>query len=135
MPRPVAGGADVPTVPDTVDVLVVDDEPQVRAVVREYLEITERCVIEAGNGIEALWNVKHHHPRAVVLDLVMPRLGGLDTIRHIRRFDAAIRIVVVSGYLTPETVASLGTMGVATLEKPADLAELDRLLSAPRAGG
>lgn len=114
--------------------LVVDDEPKFRAIVREYLEVTGRRVIEAGNGIEALWNVKHRHPRAVVLDLVMPRLGGLDTIRYIRRFDATIRIVVVSAYLTPETVTQLQTLGVAALAKPADLAELDRLLTEPRAG-
>jgi CheY-like chemotaxis protein len=109
-------------------VLVVDDEPEVRAVVREYLTLAGREVLEAGNGLEALWVVKHQRPPVVLLDLSMPRLGGLETIRHIRKFDPSIQVVVVTGQLSPDAAARLDELGVSVIAKPLPLTALDGLL-------
>ncbi|HKB24968.1 MAG TPA: response regulator, partial [Methylomirabilota bacterium] len=83
-------------------VLVVDDEPDVRDVVGEFLREDGFEVVEAGNGLEALLQVKRVHPDAVVLDLMMPRLGGLDAIKRIHAFDRKIRILVITGVLDAE---------------------------------
>ena len=64
--------------PETV--LVVDDDPEVRAALGEYLRSEGFEVLEAENGLEALVHVKRARPRAVVLDLMMPRLGGLEAL-------------------------------------------------------
>lgn len=111
-------------------VLVIDDEPDVRQILREYLEMLGHEVLEGANGLEALWAVKHHQPDVVFLDLAMPRLGGLDAIKHIRKFDPRIRIMVVSGNASRETETSLGKLGIPVLHKPIDLASIETFLRA-----
>ena len=78
-------------------VLVVDDDSEVRATLVEYLREEGFDVREAENGLEALACVKRDRPRAVVLDLMMPRLGGIEALKRIRGFDTAIGVVVVTG--------------------------------------
>jgi CheY-like chemotaxis protein len=109
-------------------VLVIDDEPDVRQILREYIEMLGHEVLEGANGLEALWAVKHHHPDVVFLDLAMPRLGGLEAIKHIQKYDARIRIMVVSGHVTRETEGSLGRLGVPILHKPIDLTSVENFL-------
>jgi CheY-like chemotaxis protein len=109
-------------------VLVIDDEPDVRQILREYLEMLGHEVLEGANGLEALWAVKHHHPDAVFLDLAMPRLGGFEAIKHIQKFDTRIRIMVVSGNVTPMTESALGKLGIPILHKPIDLGSIESFL-------
>lgn len=78
-------------------VVVADDDPGVRALLGEYLTGCGFTVLEAENGLETLLHVKRVHPAAVVLDVHMPRLGGVDALRHIRAFDPSIVIAVVTG--------------------------------------
>ena len=82
---------------DRGTVLIVDDDPEVRATLAEYLAEDGFEVAEAGNGLEALAHVKRARPRAIVLDLMMPRLGGIDALQRIRGFDPTIGVVVVTG--------------------------------------
>ena len=77
-------------------VLCVDDDPAVLEVLTESLAAEGFNVITARNGVEAFLQVWRRRPRAVVLDLFMPRLGGLDTLDSIRRFDASIVIILRS---------------------------------------
>lgn len=109
--------------------LIVDDEPEVRAVLEEYLTGIGYDVLTAANGLEALWAVKHERPAAVLVDLQMPRLGGLDTIRHIRKFDQAVRVVVVTGALTREIALQLRDLGVPIVLKPVDLSVVRDVLA------
>jgi CheY-like chemotaxis protein len=115
--------------PSAGPVLVVDDEPEVRALVRDYLTQAGREVVEAGNGIEALWVVKHQRPPFVLLDLSMPRLGGIETIRHIRKFDPSIHIVVVTGDLSEADAGHLQKLGVTAIAKPMPMSALDELFA------
>ena len=78
-------------------VLVVDDDPGVRATLGDYLREEGFDVLGAANGLEALLQVKRVRPRAVVLDLMMPRLGGFDALKWIHAFDPAIGVLVLTG--------------------------------------
>jgi DNA-binding NtrC family response regulator len=78
-------------------VLVVDDDPDLRSTVAEFLNMEGFEVAEAENGLEALLKVKRLRPHGVVLDIMMPRLGGLQALQRIRAFDPAITVVVISG--------------------------------------
>src|SRR3989441_2958452 len=100
-------------------VLVVDDDRDVRETLVELLRGEGFDVVEAANGLEALLQVKRSRPAGVVLDLLMPRLGGLDALKRIRTFDPAIRIVVITGSPDPELVRQAKALGaVAVLTKP-----------------
>ena len=66
-------------------ILVVDDEPNIVDLVRLYLEKDGFAVIAAGDGEEALLLHGRHDPDLVILDLMLPRIDGLEVCREIRR--------------------------------------------------
>lgn len=65
-------------------ILVVDDEPNIREVVGLYLRREGYIVVEAADGEEALELYWRHRPDLVVLDLILPKLGGLEVCRRIQ---------------------------------------------------
>jgi two-component system alkaline phosphatase synthesis response regulator PhoP len=77
-----------------VKLLIADDEPAVRALVHATLEGDDYQIIEAGDGVEALELVRAERPGLVLLDIMMPRLNGLDVCRAIKG-DASTGDVVV----------------------------------------
>jgi len=66
-------------------VLVVDDEPRIAQIARDYLQHAGFGVVVAGTGREALERVRGDNPDLVVLDLGLPELDGLDVARALRR--------------------------------------------------
>ena len=76
-------------------ILVVEDEPQIAGLVRDYLEHAGFAVLSAGDGPGALALARARRPDALVLDLGLPRLDGLDVIRSIRR-DSRVPILILS---------------------------------------
>jgi DNA-binding response OmpR family regulator len=65
-------------------ILLVDDEPRIRDLLRMNLELEHYRVIEASNGLEALEQLREHLPDLVVLDVMMPEMDGFETLRAIR---------------------------------------------------
>jgi two-component system, chemotaxis family, CheB/CheR fusion protein len=117
-------------------VLVADDNDEVRATISQALRAYGFEVIEAANGFETLLQVMRARPDLVVLDLLMPRLGGLEALKQIRESAPETVVVVVTGADDPSLVAQALALGAtAVLAKPVDLAELRAVLSevpAPR---
>jgi two-component system alkaline phosphatase synthesis response regulator PhoP len=66
-------------------ILVVDDEPKISQLVRDYLESAGFGVVTAGDGREALMRAHTERPDLVILDLGLPQLDGLDVTRSLRR--------------------------------------------------
>ena len=65
-------------------ILVADDEPEIRDLLRLYLENEQYEVIEAENGAEALRLVGEQAPDLVMLDIMMPQMDGYQALKHIR---------------------------------------------------
>jgi CheY-like chemotaxis protein len=76
-------------------VLIVDDDPAARAVVRRVLERDSWIVSEADNGRRALESVGRSVPDLIVLDLMMPEMDGFEFVTELRRSEAGRRIPVV----------------------------------------
>ena len=115
-------------------VLVADDNDDVRLTIAEYLRAQGFEVAEAGDGFDTLLQIKRARPGAVVLDLVMPRLGGLEALKQIRQFSPETIVVVVTGLVDPAVHEQALSSGAATvLTKPVDLAALRAALSKPAA--
>ena len=66
-------------------ILVVDDEPKIAQLVRDYLERAGFSVLIAHDGMKALSLAKTEKPDAVILDLGLPHLDGLDFTREFRK--------------------------------------------------
>lgn len=76
-------------------VLVVEDEPQIAALVRDYLEHAGFGVMGAADGEAALALARRTRPDAIVLDLGLPGMDGLDVVRALRR-DSSVPIVILT---------------------------------------
>ena len=81
--------------PSRPTVLVVDDEKSLRDFVRRNLEVRNFDVLTAADGLEALALFNTNHVDLVIVDLMMPHMNGLETIRRIRQ-DSLVPIVVLS---------------------------------------
>ena len=77
-------------------ILVVDDEPKIVELARDYLQHAGFAVVSASDGPEALTRARSDHPDLIVLDLGLPRVDGLDVTRALRR-DSNVPIVILSG--------------------------------------
>ena len=76
-------------------ILVVDDEPKITRLVRDYLESAGFAVTSAIDGQEALMRVRTERPDLVILDLGLPHLDGLDVTRRLRQ-DGEVPIIMLT---------------------------------------
>jgi nitrogen-specific signal transduction histidine kinase/CheY-like chemotaxis protein len=102
-------------------VLVVEDQAEIRSVVRQILERSGYTVLEAGQGIEALAvSDRHAGPiHLLVTDMIMPHMSGRELADQLARLRPALRILFLSGY-TDDAVLRDGVLesGSAFLQKP-----------------
>jgi two-component system, cell cycle sensor histidine kinase and response regulator CckA len=80
-------------------ILIVDDEPLVRSVVRRVLERKGYAVEEAGDGVSGVEAIRRCRPDVVLLDMTMPDLNGAEALAQIRAVDAALPVVLSSGHV------------------------------------
>ncbi len=78
-------------------VLIIDDEVQIREVLRTVLERVGYTVSEAGDGIQGLRVYSDGGIDLVVTDIIMPHKGGIDTIMDLRRDFPDVKIIAISG--------------------------------------
>ena len=76
-------------------VLIVDDQPEIVRLVRDYLEGAGFDVVTAGDGEQALRLARTAHPDLIILDLTLPSLDGLDVARALRR-DGDLPIIMLT---------------------------------------
>ncbi len=110
-------------------VLVVDDEDQVRQLVREALGRAGYQVWEAQNGKEALQQYRQQHIDLVVMDIVMPEQDGLASIIAFRREFPKVKVIAITG--SNDIIGILGLLDVAemlgasrALQKPFEIQAL-----------
>ncbi len=102
-------------------ILLVDDEISVREIMQASLEVDGYRTLTANDGAEALTQFATHRDQlsCIVLDIMMPHLDGLGTVRALRRMHSTLPIIVISGLDASELpAASLAEHGVCVLPKP-----------------
>jgi two-component system, NtrC family, response regulator HydG len=75
-------------------VLIVDDSASIRREMRKHLESAGLHVCEASDGLEAIEQARVVKPDLVILDVVMPRLNGIETARELSRLHPDVRVVL-----------------------------------------
>lgn len=122
---PTIGSAMMHAMPDpAAPILIVDDDPKIVALVRAYLERERWAVVSATDGRAALQAIEDHHPRLVVLDLMLPEVDGLTVIRRARE-QGDVPILVLSARGSPgDRVLGLTEGADDYLPKPFSPAEL-----------
>ena len=77
-------------------ILIVDDDPTLRAVAIELLRSSDHCIVEAEDGVEALRLLDRLPVELIVLDMLMPNMDGLEVLAAIRGSRATIPILAIS---------------------------------------
>jgi len=117
-------------------ILVVDDSALSRRTLRRILEEAGYSVVEAGEGMTALEMYFIEKPNAVVLDLVMKGMYGLDVLKKLREMDHEARIVIASADIQSSTRTLAEEAGAyAVINKPLVAAEVIDALNRALAGG
>jgi len=110
-------------------ILVVDDDPQVRATIVRALHALGYLTGEAADGEAALAALRAAAPPSlVILDYVMPGMDGAETARAIAAIDPDLPIVFSTGHAALRALRAAAGEAAAVLEKPFTLDELDALL-------
>jgi two-component system KDP operon response regulator KdpE len=110
--------------PKKATVLVVDDEPYVRKLVKANLESSGYRVLTANDGKEALAAVETQLPDLVILDLMLPRLDGYGVCRRIREFSAVPVIMLTARSAEVDLIHGFEVGADDYLTKPFGVAEL-----------
>ncbi len=116
-------------------ILVVEDEPQIAGLIRDYLEHAGFAVLVAGDGAGALALARARRPDAVVLDLGLPGMSGVEVIRGLRGWTTVPIIVLSARDAERDKVAALDAGADDYVTKPFGMDELfARLRAALRRG-
>lgn len=100
-------------------ILIVDDEPSILQSLSGLLSDEGFAVITAANGYEALKVVDAESPDLVLLDIWMPGIDGIETLKEIKKDNPHIQVIIISGHGTIETAVKATKLGAFDLiEKP-----------------
>ena len=104
---------------EKIDILLVEDEPAVSEYFDEILKKEGYIVKAVVRGEEAISIVIKNKPRLILLDIMLPGIDGIETLRQIRKFDQKVIVIVVSAHLDTISEVDRYTLDIyAELEKP-----------------
>ncbi len=99
--------------------MIVDDNEGVRHLVSRWLERVGFIVSQAKDGADALDMIKKEPPDVIIADIRMPKISGLELARMVKRDFPDIKVVLMTAYSSPQTIAQAKREGVDDyLEKP-----------------
>ena len=105
--------------------LVVDDEPNIPFTVTETLGSSELQIISAGTAREGIETLRRQRPDAVLLDVRLPDMSGLDAFQQMREIDSRIPVIIMTAFATTDTAIEAMRRGAFDyFVKPVDFAAL-----------
>ncbi len=93
-------------------ILLVDDEAHIRKFIGLVLkQFSIPKLLEASNGEEAIALYKEHKPDLVLLDVNMPKLGGLETLKQLHEIDPECAVIMLTSLATRQTIEEASELG------------------------
>lgn len=116
----------LPEKKDNIRIVVVDDEPAMREVMA--LILRDYDVVEASNGYEAIKRCKERTPDIILMDIMMPRMNGIEATKTILREHPDVKIVAITAYATHKGKEMLDAGAIEILEKPFGRKKLEDII-------
>jgi DNA-binding response OmpR family regulator len=118
-----------------VKIMVVDDELEIRELLKEFLQLKGYAVLTAANGVEALACLKAATLNLALVDVWMPGMNGLEILRSIRALYPSVAVIMMPGLCDAEVVRQALEYGAHDcLAKPLDLRRLEDAIRAGLTG-
>ncbi|MDR1625640.1 MAG: sigma-54 dependent transcriptional regulator [Spirochaetia bacterium] len=106
-------------------VLVIDDEPGIRSVLRDILMDEKYTVFTAGDGYEGLALLEKEEADLVILDVWLPNMGGIDVLKQIKEKAPGVPVIMISGHANIDLAVKAVKLGAFDfLEKPLSLEKI-----------
>jgi len=109
---------------DQRKILIVDDEPGLRDLVRINLEHEGFAVVQAENGVQGLDAVREEHPDLVIMDVMMPEMDGWEACQKLREFSQVPVLMLTARVQSQDIVTGLNSGADDYLLKPFNMDEL-----------
>jgi DNA-binding NtrC family response regulator len=118
------------------NILIVDDELEIRELLDEFLRLKGYAVFTVASGAEILACLKANKPDLVLVDMSLPGMNGLDILRSIRATDPSIGVIMMTGLYDADVARQAIESGAyGYLPKPLDLRRLEDAIRAALTGG
>lgn len=110
-------------------ILVIDDQPGIRRLLIEVLSEEGYSVFEAANGYEGFQQAKEHHPDLILMDMKMPGMDGIETLKELKKAGIGDRVVMMTAYGELDLVTEAKEIGaVDYITKPFDIIALCQMI-------
>ena len=93
-------------------ILVIDDEKDLCLLFKKILTPEGYTVLTAGNGYDGIKINRKSDPDIILLDLKMPGINGIETLRRIRKKDSGVIVIIITGYGDAETIREAEELNV-----------------------
>ncbi|MCX7780297.1 MAG: response regulator [Negativicutes bacterium] len=121
---------------EELTVLVVDDQPGIRRLLSEVLKDNGFLVATAANGYEGIKKAEEINPGAILIDMKMPGMDGIEALRELKRLGQSHKAIVMTAYGELDLVNEAKEIGAyAYVTKPFDIMALCSLVNEIVLGG
>jgi len=118
------------SIENNVNILLIEDEEDIRESYVDMLGFLNLSADTAGNGLEGLKMLEQQHYDIVITDLNMPEIDGMETLRRIKKKNAEIEVIVITGFATIENAISAMKQGAFDyITKPVSLEHVKIVLN------
>lgn len=93
-------------------ILVIDDEIDLCKLFEKILRLEGYTVLTAQNGYDGIKINEKNNPDIIILDLKMPKMGGIETLRRIRKKDKNVIVIILTAYGDAETIRDAADLNV-----------------------
>ena len=108
-----------------INILIVDDEKAVADILKDCISDNERSITVCYDGLEGIQHIQNHFYDLIIVDLVMPKVGGLDVLKYAKIANPDVLVIIITGYASLETAILAVKEGAYDyIRKPCKLEEI-----------
>jgi len=108
-----------------IKILIVDDDKTIADILKDLISDTERSVDVYYDGLAAVESIQNNFYDLIIVDLVMPRVGGLDILKYAKKINPDVIVIIITGYASLETaIMAIKEGAYDYIRKPCKLEEI-----------